>query len=90
LSDKAVSFFKEGFGIDHHPVSEHTSLSLVDDAGGKQVQHERLVTNLNRVTSVVATLIAHDDIEVLGEEVNDLSLAFISPLGADDGDDFRH
>ncbi len=37
----------------------------------------------DRMTGVVAPLVARDDIRPLGQEVDDLSLAFIAPLGAD-------
>jgi len=38
----------------------------------------------------VPALIASDDIEPFGQQINDLAFAFISPLGADDYDDFGH
>tara|TARA_B100000953_G_scaffold164189_1_gene135515 strand:+ start:75 stop:206 length:132 start_codon:yes stop_codon:yes gene_type:complete len=34
------------------------------------------------MASVVATLVAGHDVEVLGKPVDDLALPFISPLGA--------
>ena len=37
-----------------------------------------------RMAGVVAALKAHDDIGLLGEPVDDLALAFVTPLGADD------
>ena len=36
------------------------------------------------MTCVIATLEADDDVGVLGEEIDDLAFAFVSPLGADD------
>jgi hypothetical protein len=38
----------------------------------------------------MAALITHDDIEVLGKKINDLSLTFIAPLGTDNYYDFAH
>ena len=38
----------------------------------------------DRVAGVMTTLIAGDDIEVRREQIDDLALAFIPPLGADD------
>ena len=40
----------------------------------------------DRVAGVVAALEADDDVGVLGEQVDDLALALIAPLGADDHD----
>ena len=41
------------------------------------------IADQDGVSGVVATLIASDDIESLGDQVNDLSLAFVTPLGSD-------
>src|SRR5579859_7748100 len=38
----------------------------------------------DRVSGVVASLEAHDRVDLLGEQVGDLALALIAPLGADD------
>jgi hypothetical protein len=32
---------------------------------------------------VVTALVTSDDLEMFGEQINDLALAFVSPLGAD-------
>ena len=40
------------------------------------------------VARVVAALIARHHVEALGEQVNDLALALVAPLRADDDDDF--
>ena len=37
----------------------------------------------DRVPGVVAALKAHDGVGVLGEQVGDLALALVAPLGAD-------
>ena len=41
------------------------------------------------VTGVGPALKAGDDVEVLGQHVDDLALALVTPLGTDDGD-IRH
>jgi hypothetical protein len=38
------------------------------------------------VSGIVAALIARHNIEAVGQEVYDLALTFIAPLGADDDD----
>ncbi len=40
----------------------------------------------DRVPGVVAALKAHDRVGLLGEQVGDLSLSLVAPLGADDHD----
>jgi hypothetical protein len=42
------------------------------------------------VSGVVPALIAGDDVETLGEQIDDLAFAFIAPLGAYDDYDFGH
>ena len=51
---------------------------------GMQVEDVLLVADADGVARVGATLVAGDDVGVLGEQVDDLSLSFVAPLGADD------
>src|SRR5205814_6370866 len=41
-------------------------------------------TDLNRVSGVVAALIADDDVEPLREQIDNLAFTFVAPLGAYD------
>src|SRR5438876_7259953 len=41
------------------------------------------------MAGVVASLITNDDVEPLGEQIDNLAFAFIAPLGTDDRDDHR-
>ena len=43
-----------------------------------------LIAELDGVAGVVPALGAHDDLRLLGEDVNDLSLALVAPLDAND------
>ena len=47
------------------------------------MQNELLVSDDHGVTGVVSALAAHDDVGLIGEEIDDLPLAFISPLRPD-------
>jgi hypothetical protein len=58
--------------------------AFVHDAGRHQVQRQLLVAMDNRVACIVASLVAHDIIVVTGDEVRDLALALVAPLGADE------
>ncbi|MNT65589.1 hypothetical protein D3C72_2035830 [compost metagenome] len=42
------------------------------------------------MTGIVATLVAHDSCSLFGEQVDDLALALIAPLGAQDYDILTH
>ena len=60
------------------------------NAGWQKMQYKRLVANLDRMARVVSALVTNNDLELLGEQINDLALTFIAPLGAYYCDYFRH
>ena len=70
--------------IDDRPVADDAELARVEDPRGNQMQFEGLAVAHDRVSGVVAALKAHDHVAALGEQVDDLALAFVAPLGADD------
>lgn len=59
----------------------------MDNSRRKQPEHERPVADINAMAGIVPALITLHDIEPIRQQVNDLSLAFIAPLGADNNDD---
>ena len=73
----------EHAGVDDDAVADDRHRVLVHDAGGHQVQGELLVAVDDRVTCVVAALVANDVIVIAGDKIGDLAFAFIAPLGAD-------
>jgi hypothetical protein len=60
----------------------------LDDGAQNAAWHQRQLVRLaprhNRVTGIGPTLVANDHVVLLGEQVDDLSLGFISPLQPDD------
>ena len=52
----------------------------MQNARRDEVQDVFLVANLNRVARVVAALIAHHHVGLLGQHVDDLALALVTPL----------
>ena len=57
-----------------------------DDARGEQRKLVRLAAHDQRMAGVVAALEADDHVGAAGEPVDDLALALVAPLRADDGD----
>ena len=55
----------------------------VEDARGDQVELELLAVAHDRVAGVVAALEADHEVGPLGEQVGDLPLPLVAPLGAD-------
>jgi len=53
---------------------------------GMRREREVAVAELDGVAGVVAALVAGDEVERGGDEVDDLALALVSPLAADDGE----
>ena len=72
-------------GIEHDAVADHRGRAA-DDPARQQRQLVGLVADDQRVAGVVAALEAHDHVGPAGQPVDDLALAFVAPLGADDGD----
>ena len=74
----------ERMGIDHHPIADDGQLAGSHDAGGKQAQLVADTVDNQSVASIVPTLKAHHHIGALRQPVDDLALALVSPLRADD------
>ncbi len=74
----------QDLGVDHDPVADHAQLPGMQDPRRDQMELPRLAAADDRVAGVVAALEAHDGIGPLGEQVGDLPLSLIAPLGADD------
>ncbi len=70
-------------GVDHDAVADDAGFSRSQDAGGDQVQDVLLAGVDDGVPRVVPALAAHDDVRVARENINDLPLPLIAPLGAD-------
>ena len=89
VGPQVVDLLGQHARVDDHAVADHAQLAGVEDAAGDQVELPRLPLAHDRVAGVVAALEADDDLGALGEQVDDLALALIAPLGADDADS-RH
>ena len=74
----------------HDAVADVDRDARAQDARRNQPQHGLLAVDDERVSGVVSALEPHDALRVLGQPVDDLALAFIAPLGADDDDVLAH
>ena len=72
--------------VDHDAVADDARLAGVEDPARDQVELPRLALAHDRVPGVVAALEADDRVGPLGEQVDDLPLALVAPLGAHDHD----
>jgi hypothetical protein len=79
---EAVELVGEYARVDHHAVADDAGLARVEDPAGDEVERPLLVPTHDRVAGVVAALEADDHVGLLGEQVDDLPLALVAPLGA--------
>ena len=64
--------------------------AVAKNARRYQVQDGLLAVDYQRMAGVVATLEARHGRGTVGQQIDNLSLAFVTPLGADDDDVFSH
>jgi hypothetical protein len=81
----ALDFRLQGPRIEHHAIADHRR-SAADDPRREQRELVGLIADDERVTGIVAALEAHHHVGAARQPVDDLPLAFVAPLGADDGD----
>ena len=89
LSQERLALGPERLRVDDDPVSDVADRARAQDSRRDQVQHERLVPDANRVARVRTALVTRHHIGILTQQVDDLSLALVAPLGADDNP-YRH
>ena len=78
-----VELRDEDAGIDDATGADRAALAR-DDAGRDLPDLVRLLADDDRVAGVRAALVAADEVGVLREQVDDLSLPLVAPLRADD------
>ena len=54
------------------------------------MKNELAISDVDRVASVRTALIPSDDVDFVGQHINDFSFAFVSPLGAHHYDAIVH
>src|SRR5690606_7047488 len=67
--------------VDNDPVANDRHLAAAHDTRGQQAELVDLAVDDERMARVMAALKAHDHIGALGQPVNNLALALVTPLG---------
>ena len=75
---------EEHLRVDDATVGDDGCHGGIQHAGGDQAEGEALVTDDDRVTGVVPSLVADDHVRLLGEEIGDLPFSLVTPLGTED------
>ena len=82
-ASKLVELLDEDARVDDAAGADHALLPP-EDPGGHVPELVGLAVGDDRVPGVRPAVVAADEIRVLGEQVDDLALALVAPLGADD------
>ena len=83
-------FPQQRIGRDHYAIADQALHVVTQDAGRDQVQHGLLTVDDQGMTGIVAALVTHDRSRLIGQQIDDLALALITPLGAQDHDILTH
>ncbi len=81
--EQLVHLGEQGHGIEDDAVADNGDAVGAEGSAGNELEHEALAVNDDGVAGVVAAGIAGNDGKVSAKNVNDLALAFIAPLGAE-------
>ncbi len=82
LPAEPIDFLEQGMRIEHDAVADDRQLAPAHDAGRQQRELVGDAVDNERVAGVMAALEADDDVGLLGQPIDDLALALVSPLGA--------
>ena len=83
-------FLDQGQGIENDARTDNASYARMKNAGGNQVQDVPAIPDADRMPGVVTALVSRYAVEILRQNINDLSFTFVAPLCADDGDVLLH
>ena len=84
LRRQRVELGQQHPGVHHHPVADDRGDVGVEDAARHELEGEGHAVDDDGVPGVVAALVAHDHVHVPGQQVGELALALVAPLGPDD------
>ena len=83
LGGQGVELLEEDRRVHHDAVADDGGDVVVEDAARHQLERKSLAVDDDPVAGVVATLVAHHQIHVAGEEVGEPPFALVTPLGPD-------
>ena len=87
---KMAQFLQQRFRGQHHAVADQAFYIFPQHSRRNQVQNGFYTVDDQRVAGVVSTLEAHHGAGLVGQQVDNLALAFIPPLGTDYNHCFCH
>jgi hypothetical protein len=83
---QTVDLLNHNGRIDNDAVTDNTNLMVMQDAGGNQMENGLLPIDDKGVTRIVSPLKSCDHIRIFRIQIDNLSFAFITPLGSNHHD----
>src|SRR5690349_10524405 len=80
---KRVDFLDQRERVDHSAIADDAGFVFVQGTGRDQAENIFFTVDHQRMSGIVATLKTYDHVGIGGEEVDDLALALVTPLRAD-------
>src|SRR4051794_28520560 len=77
------NFFEEGDRVEHHAITDNAPAILPQHAARNELEYEPLAINDDGMPGVVSAGVTRDHGKSFREYIDDLALAFVSPLRAD-------
>lgn len=84
---EGLQFLEEARDVDDAAAADNIDAAGVDEARGQDVEVIGDAVGNDGVSSIVTALGAAADLGFVGEDVGELALAFVAPLGAEDNGD---
>jgi hypothetical protein len=81
-----IEFSEERLQIEDDPITQSALGPWMEDTGRQLLEDELVLTHDDRVAGVCTPLVAHHHIGLLGQHVDELAFAFVTPLCPDDDD----
>jgi hypothetical protein len=81
-----LHLFNQRGGVDDYAVPDDGFDAFPENPAGDELEDVLLFADIDGVAGIVTALVARDDVELTGEEVDHLALALVSPLRAQDYD----
>ncbi len=79
-----LDFFDQCIRVDDHAITKNAARTSVQDARWHKVRHQLLAIDDKRVPCIRAAAVANDHAGFFTEQVDDLALPFVTPLGTND------
>jgi len=86
---KLIELFVHGLWVNNNTVTKQVVAAGVENTAGKEMERILDPINHNCMASIRSSVESGANVVILGQDVNKLSLAFVTPLGSQNDTEFR-